>query len=190
MVTDNAMELIADGGVAALTFKAMSARIGCSAQAVHQWYGSRDELVIVVTATFCQRWGQWVWGRGYERALLALLPDDVHELPWTRVLLAIEEQARVQADLAPMLADLRESERQLMIRLFPRTAGPIGEGGVELTVLTLVVAGLRSALCRADAPCTVSEARTTLLEMQARLAGPLADWVSRSAPGQTSSSLD
>jgi AcrR family transcriptional regulator len=129
MVTDNAMELIADGGVAALTFKAMSARIGCSAQAVHQWYGSRDELLIVVTATFCQRWGQWVWGRGYERALTALVPDDVHEVPWTRVLLAIEEQARHQADLAPMLADLRVSERQLMMRLFPRLAGPAGAGG-------------------------------------------------------------
>ena len=29
MVTDVALELIADGGVAALTFEAMSARIGC-----------------------------------------------------------------------------------------------------------------------------------------------------------------
>jgi AcrR family transcriptional regulator len=190
MVTDNAMELIADGGVAALTFKAMSARIGCSSQAVHQWYGSRDQLVVVVAATFCQRWGQWVWGRGYERALTALLPDDEEELRWTRVLLAIEEQARLQADLAPMLADLRESERQVMMRLFPRAAGPSGEGGEELRTLTLVVAGLRAALCRADAPCTVGEARTTLLEVQARLAGPLADWVSRSAPGRPSSSLD
>jgi hypothetical protein len=119
----------------------MSARIGCSAQAVHQWYGSRDELIIVVTAT-------------------------------------------------PMLADLRESERQLMMRLFPRLAGPAGAGGDELTTLTLVVAGLRAALCRADAPSTVIEARTTLLKLQALLAGPLADWVSRSAPGRTSSPLD
>src|SRR6478735_4350673 len=141
MVTDIAMELIADGGVAALTFKAMSVRIGCSPQAVHQWYGSRDELVVVVAATFCQRWAQWVWGRGYERALTALLPDDEQELRWTRLLLAIEEQARLQADLAPMLADLRESERQLMMRLFPRLAGPVGEGRDELNMLALVVAG-------------------------------------------------
>jgi hypothetical protein len=64
-------------------------------------------------------------------------------------------------------------------------AGPVGEGGDELTLLTLVVAGLRSALCRADGPCTVSEARDVLLKVQAGVAGPLADWVSRSAPGRT-----
>ena len=106
MVTDNAMAVIAAGGIPALTFKAMSERIGYSPQAIHQWYGTRDELVVVVAATFCQRWSQWVWRRAYECALLALLPEE-HEVSWTRVLLAIEEQARVQVDLAPMLAGLR-----------------------------------------------------------------------------------
>jgi len=51
-------------------------------------------------------------------------------------------------------------------------------------MLTLVVAGLRSALCRPDDPCSVSEARDVLLKVQAGVAGPLADWVSRSAPGR------
>jgi AcrR family transcriptional regulator len=78
MVTDIAMTVIAEDGLAALTFKAMSERIGYSPQAIHQWYGTRDELV--------------------------------------------------RAALAPVLADLRESERQLMMRLHPRLAGEAGDG--------------------------------------------------------------
>ena len=190
MVTDIAMAVIAEGGMAALTFKAMSERIGYSPQAIHQWYGTRDEFVVVVVATFCQRWTQWVWRRGYSCALLALLPEEEHEVRWTRVLMAVEEQARVQADLAPILADLRESERQLMMRLHPRLAGEAGEGGDELPIVTLVVTGLRAALCRADDPTSVDRARAILLDAQARLAGPLDDWVSRAAPGQDSSLVD
>ena len=149
---DTAMAVIVEGSMAALTFKAMSERVGYSPQAIHQWYGTRDEFIVVVAATFCQRWTQWVWRRGYSCALLALLPEEEHEVRWTRVLMAVEEQARVQADLAPILADLRESERQLMMRLHPRLAGEASEGGDELPIVTLVVTGLRAALCRADDP--------------------------------------
>jgi AcrR family transcriptional regulator len=186
IVTDSAIALIIEGGVPAVTFGALGRLVGLTPQAIHLWVGTRARLVEWITATFAQRWSQWTEGRSYEHAALALLPMTEEELGWTRVLLALEEQVRIQPELAPILAGMRQDERDLLGRVYPELAvradGADQDGPDLADQLLLLIDGLRAAMCRPETACPPRCARAILQSECGRMGGPPATWLASYAP--------
>jgi hypothetical protein len=183
MLTDHAMGLIEEGGRAAVTFAALASRIGHSPQAIQKWVDNSAQLMVVITATFGQRWQQWVSRRRYEHGALGLLPETEEEVAWTRVLLALEQHAREQVvqhpELAAIFADMRSCERWVWTTVHP--ALDAGDEADTLERLTLLVGGLRSAVCRPDDPLPTHDARSILAADCRERAGPLDSWLSARA---------
>jgi AcrR family transcriptional regulator len=101
MVTDAAVAVLSDGGVARLTIGAIADRVGVTRQAVNQrWegpHGARRRIIQVVTVTFGRRWRNWL-----EPGLMAdvpeiALPSSAAECRGVRVWAALTEVARAEA---------------------------------------------------------------------------------------------
>jgi AcrR family transcriptional regulator len=181
MITDTALLLIEHGGVGAVGFAALAKQIGLTRQAIQLWVRTKPELITLVTATFYQRWTQWLAERSWGHGALSLLPLTADDVRWTRILLALVEQERVTPELGEVLGTLRADERALLHSVHP-----------ELTVeaadhLTVVLWGLREGLCRplhrqpGDA-MGVDEARQHFWDECVRVAGPQAEWLATWAP--------
>jgi AcrR family transcriptional regulator len=177
MITDNAIALIEESGLTAISFASLAGRIGHSPQAIQKWVGTSAQLMIFVTATFGQRWQQWITRRRYEHGALSLLPETHEELGWTRVRHALEEHARAKVEehpeLAHMFAAIRSCERWVLTTVHPALESP--DRVDALAKLLVIVEGLRSGLCRPDDPISVSQARAMLAAACRDHAGPLDD---------------
>jgi len=183
MLTDHAMALIAEVGVASVTFPAVADRIGVTRQAIQQWLGPGHTLIGVVAGTFVQRWLSWIDRRSYGYGALALLPSRVEEVPWTRVLLALEECGRIDPVIAARLRDLHVGERQLLGAVHPELSDDArGDHSIRMQHLQAVLDGVRVALCRADDGLTPHQARHLLWEACERAAGHQATWLAPYAP--------
>jgi hypothetical protein len=179
MITDHAIDLIAERGLGGVNFVTLADRIGYSPQAIQKWVGTSVELMVVVTATFGQRWQHWVTRRRYEQGTLGLLPANDEEGPWTRVLLALEEHGRAERqrpELPLIFADLRACERWVLTSVHPGLDDPERAGAVDR--LLVVVDGLRAALSRPHEPLSPDGARDILAAECRDRAGALAAWLS------------
>ena len=180
MITDHAIGLIARDGLASVTFPAVAGRIGVTRQAIQQWLGPGHTLIGVVARTFVQRWLTWIKRRSYGYGALALLPGRDEEVPWTRVLLALEEGGRIDPVVAARITDLHVGERHLLGTVHPELSGDAGEGRVQH--LQAVLDGVRVALCRSDSGLTPHQGRHLFWEACQRVAGPQATWLAPYAP--------
>lgn len=124
LATDLAIPLVATGGLAALTPRAIGGLAGCSRQAVHQWFGDQTGLRRAVAARFTARWTRWADVRVYQNGLLGLLPDNPQVRDWTRVWLSLTEAATRDSYIASCIATGRAAELDLITaRLGPRADG-------------------------------------------------------------------
>jgi DNA-binding transcriptional regulator YbjK len=174
IITDMAIRLIAEAGMAAVTYQALANRIGISTAGVQLWAGTRARLNVIIAATFYQRWGQWTRRRAYEQGALALLPSEQAEVPWTRVLLALEELARIEPEVAEVMAHVEIGERDLLQRIHPEVAPH------DSDVLIALVQGLRAQVTRPVDPLPLDRARSLMAAAVARHAGAVGLWVSPS----------
>jgi AcrR family transcriptional regulator len=166
MVTDMAIGLILENGLAAVTVRGVAKKIGIAAPTLLGWYGSAERIRLVVGQTYCGRWVQWVQRREFRDGLLALLPLTVEEVGWTRVWEAVLELARLDDDVAACVGDALAFERHL-------AEGLVADEDVD-EVLALV-AGLREAVTRKLEPMGPVHARDTLARWLVRAGGPAPD---------------
>ncbi len=173
MLADHAIGLIVERGLPGVNFVTLAGRIGYTPQAIQKWAGTRPQLMVMVSATFGQRWQQWVTQRRYEHGALGLLPGHEDEVAWTRVLLALEEHGRQQMDAQPDLglifASLRECERWVFTNVYPGLEADQQAGTVER--LMVLVDGLRAGLCRPHEPLPWQRARDVLAAECTQLVG-------------------
>ncbi|QBR93370.1 TetR family transcriptional regulator [Nocardioides euryhalodurans] len=164
-----AIPLVAAGGPAALTLRAVGEQSGYSPQAVHQWFGSRAALHRAVAGRFVARWTRWVDLRTGRQGIASLLPENDEVAGWARVWLALHHLARADDEVASYLAYTRSVERDSLARL----AGPGGspEALVELHAL---VEGLRLQLCSEVSTDSYAEACRLLDRALARSQVPSA----------------
>jgi AcrR family transcriptional regulator len=166
MVTDMAIGLILENGLAAVTVRGVAKKIGIAAPTLLGWYGSAERVRLVVGQTYCGRWVQWIQRREFRDGLLALLPVTAEEVGWTRVWEAVLELARLDDDVAACVADTVAFERHL-------ADGVVADEVVD-EVLALV-AGLREAVTRSLDPMDPVVARHILAQRLARAEGPVPD---------------
>lgn len=155
IATDIGIAILAEGGVAALTPKAVGDRLGCSRQAVHQWFGSQEPLRHVVATRFSVRWGRWIHARVHSGGVAGLLPvvdepvgvesDRADVVCWCRAWLALAEHAPRDGRLADLVEGVKCQERQAVARQLA------GEPGCDrVAMVHALVEGLRVGLCAAE----------------------------------------
>ena len=70
MVTDMAIGLILENGLAAVTVRGVAKKIGIAAPTLLGWYGSAERVRLVVGQTYCGRWVQWIQRREFRDGLV------------------------------------------------------------------------------------------------------------------------
>ena len=166
MVTDMAIGLILENGLAAVTVRGVAKKIGIAAPTLLGWYGSAERVRLIVGQTYCGRWVQWVQRREFRDGLAALLPLTADEVGWTRVWQAVLELARLDDDVALCVGDAVACERHL-------AGGVVADEDVD-EVLALVD-GLREAVTRTLDPMDPVHARQILARWLARAGEPASD---------------
>lgn len=144
-VTDAAIGLLAETGVAGLTSRAIASRLRVTPSALSQ-QGGRQNLLRLVFLLFADRWEDWVdvppW---YD--LPARLPESEEEMHGVRVWHALAELARGEALAGnPLPSDVllgaraqeRASIARHLKRLLGRTPSP-----PEVSTTAALVVGLR-----------------------------------------------
>jgi AcrR family transcriptional regulator len=125
LVTDMAIELIADGGVEAVTLRSLAQRIRATPSGVLRWFDSSAHMWGRIVAAFGRRWEHWLADRArpdprrepFEDVRVnAMLPFTDEEARWTRVWLALVEAGRSRPDLAPRIAPVEARERVVLAR--------------------------------------------------------------------------
>lgn len=168
IATDLGIPILAEGGVAALTPKAVGDRLGCSRQAVHQWFGSQQPLRHVVATRFAARWGRWIHVRVHTGGVAGLLPvgeesDRADVVGWCRAWLALAEHAPRDGSLADLVEGVRCQERQVVARQL--ASDPQSD---RVALVHGLVEGLRVGLCAAE-PTLAPGRAVRILEAAAAL---------------------
>lgn len=144
-VTDAAIGLLAETGVAGLTSRAVASRLRVTPSALSQ-QGGRKNLLRLVFVLFADRWEAWIdvppW-----HDLPARLPATEEEMHGVRVWHALAELARGEALAgnpvpSDVLLDARAQERVSIGRHLERLLGRPPSPAEVLTTTALVV-GLR-----------------------------------------------
>ena len=188
MLTDHAIELIEEGGLAAVTVPAIARRIGLTRQAITQWVGgSRSDLLELVTCTYSQRWRQWLESRLAWHGALTFLPTVDEDVRWVRIRLALEELERTIPDCGLSLREVRSYERELFMAIHPALSVEGAED--RLAALFVLLDGLRVALCQPIEPWAPDTARRVFWSECVRVAGEQAEWLSPHAPWGPSQQL-
>lgn len=163
IATDLGIAVVAERGVAGLTPGALGDRLGCSRQAVHQWFGGQEQLRHVVATRFCRRWERWVHARVRSGGMVGLLPvgeqaDRADVVSWCRAWLALVEHAPRDARCAELVEGVRWQERRAVAELLGADAGSDG-----VAFLHSLVEGLRVGLSAAE-PTLVPGRAVRILE--------------------------
>jgi AcrR family transcriptional regulator len=167
MVTDFGLAVLAEGGVLAVTPRALGARLGCTRQAVHQWFGSQESLRHVVAVCLCRRWMRWIHVRVHSAGPAGLLPvgeepDRPDLVQWCRAWLALVDHAPRDARIADLVDTVRCNDRE-------EIAGLLGcdSGSDRVVLVHSLVEGLRLGLCAAE-PMLTGERAVRILEAATR----------------------
>jgi AcrR family transcriptional regulator len=153
MAGDLGIAIVSEQGWVGLTPASLAAAVGCTRQAVHQWFGDQEALRLVFARVFSGRWQRWTQARLHTGGVTALLPSSEESLHWGRVWLALAEQSTRDPELAALAEHLRVAESAALLRHLERALDrdrgirlsllpPLGEG------LGAAVDGVRSQVCR------------------------------------------
>lgn len=169
MLTDAAVHVLAEKGGTGLTMRAIGEWLRVTPPRVSQMV-TRNDLDLVVTARFAQRWAEWIEYRRWMEGPLALLPLEPEEIAGVRVWLALREIARSRPELAEILHGARRRERAVVTGLHGVDLCP-----AELDLLEATVEGLRTRLCDPVDPLALIEARSRLTRLLTLLGDGLTD---------------
>jgi len=163
IATDLGLAILAEGGVPALTPQAVGDRLGCSRQAVHQWFGGQESLRHVVATGFCVRWQRWTQARVYAGGLAGLLPvgeepDREEVVGWCRAWFALVDHAPRDARIADLVDAVRCNDRQEIAGLLRSDPG-----SDRVALVHSLVEGLRLGLCATE-PTLTSDRAVRILE--------------------------
>lgn len=166
MVTDCALELLAEGGSPAVTLRSLADRIGASSPGVLSWFGTTDRMWQVIAGHCGQRWielqqnpyrAQPLRPPAATDRVHGLLPGTDDEVVWTRVWLALVEVGRHRDSVGAVIGHIETDERHVARRL-------LLESDIHEDALLALVRGLRHAICAPTRPLPVRRAHELLAE--------------------------
>ena len=114
IVTDAAFELIAEGGTAALTMRALARQPRMSPAWLADRFTNRARMLVIITRVFGVRWRWSIQARLRPLGLGALLPTDDEGVVGTRVWLALVELGRAADDQVDSVVALVEGLRAMI----------------------------------------------------------------------------
>lgn len=167
MVTDCALELLAEGGSPAVTLRSLADRIGASSPGVLSWFGTTDRMWQVIAGRYGQRWielqqspfrAQPLRPPGASARVHGLLPGTDDEVVWTRVWLALVEVGRHRDSVGAVIGHIEADELHVARRLLGSDIHEEPDGVLAL------VRGLRHAICAPTRPMPVRRAHELLAQ--------------------------
>lgn len=190
VITDAMTDLVLEGGLAKVTMRGLARRLRMNPGIVHQWFGTREDMLAEVGRTFGGRWYRWVAATTRAEGPGGLLPPlpapegesvpspfgdevdpHVDAMMGMRMWLALHELARSEPSLAATLAELAPDERQLVAEAAERSGHAWTDRRTDLLLAT--AAGLRHALAAGPDPrspsLTLPRAHETLAAQVALL---------------------
>lgn len=160
--------LLGEGGVGAVTMRAIARESGVSTSSMHHHLDTRERLLRVCCDESVRSRLRAMTEAVIDAGPLALLPEpgDQGALWQTRVWQGWHELWRCTPSLGPVLLQARSTERRLLDRALDHRLP-----GMEVMRLHALVDGLRSAVCQPDEDMAPSEARTCLAVQLAAACG-------------------
>lgn len=159
---DAAFGLVAEGGHAALTLRAVARKMGISQSWLSDRFDNRARMLAIATGVIGDRWSIWIRARSRYLGIAAFLPDTDDAVVAARVWLALVELGRVEQQTAWRVEQVRNAERALLGQLLGRY-----EPTLRVEAVTALIAGLRVAIADPECPMPPRRARE-LLERSAR----------------------
>ena len=136
-ITQGVTTLIRDGGMPAVTMRAIAAATGVSQASLAAHLGSRQHLLQVVAARFGELWVEEMEQRAYGEGLMALLPtcaDDVADL---RVWLSWCDLGRTNEGVGHAVTGVENREWWLVVGLILRDRLALSDGDHSLGVSSM-----------------------------------------------------
>lgn len=159
-------ELLAEGGIPALTMRSVATRVRVSPSSLHQLFGGRDRMLRLAAWHTSEARRARIQDRIPDEGALAFLPNDDDDIVDCRIWLAWRELGRSADWLEPSMTEAIEHELWLMNRAFNLLlARP------DLEWLEALVDGLSVAVCKPAQPMRRDRARELLAIEAARIRG-------------------
>lgn len=166
IATDAAVHIVRDGGIRALSVRAIATRMGVTAPALLQRYDNRARLFRLVVAHVGDRWLWWAGSQWQLDGIAGLLPQEAEAIAHAHVWLAFQDLARNDLELGPFIAKVRDGERSMVERTLRRDPGWLSashEASTDLAVAA--VEGLRVSMCSPTEPLPAVRARAALTHL-------------------------
>ena len=150
-------DLIADGGVAAVTYRSVGAIVGISASSIHDNYPRRAHLLKVAAYQLACKREEYFAARVPQEGLGAMVPETEFDLRQTRVWLALRAFARTEPLLGLDIDEARSRERLIVgLALEGRPDDHASEA------VHCLLEGLESARTTGEEPMSFDRAREVL----------------------------
>jgi AcrR family transcriptional regulator len=157
MAVEAVCSVILNGGLPALSVRAVAGEIGMSASSLMYQFTDRARLLRVVALKVGHARLNFIGHAARYDGLLAFIPDREEQVINARVWLAFVELGRSDAGLGPSIASLRRQERELLEYLVDDELD-----GAGLDALGGVVDGLVAAMFAPEDPLPTDRAKAAL----------------------------
>jgi AcrR family transcriptional regulator len=157
-------QLIADGGVSAVTYRSVGAAVGIAASSLHDNYPDRAHLFKVATYRLARSRALYFDARVPVDGLAAMVPTSETDLRQARVWLALRAFARTQPLVAVEFDQARSTELHVIaLALERRPADPV------CSAILCLLEGLESARTTGEQPMSHETAQAVLALVLAAL---------------------
>ncbi len=164
-------ELVAVGGVAAVSYRAIALKIRLSHSTLHGHFPDRAHLLKIVAFRMSRKrleqWSESIRVSG----LGALVPDTEEDLKDSIVWLAMRDLARTEPMLTHVMAEARIHELNVIYTALEACGVPFEVALEVAEPLFVLLEGLESACTLGDDPMTSQRARELLEQVGVALTG-------------------
>ncbi len=163
--------LVATGGVAAVSYRAVAARIGLSPSTLHHHFPDRAHLLKVVAGQMSRYRLEHFADRIRGEGLAAMVPETADDVTDTVVWLAFHDLERTEAMLTLVMAEARLHERHVICSALEHLGVPMSTAIEAAEAIQLCLEGLESARARQEDPMTYERALQLLERVAVALTG-------------------
>jgi AcrR family transcriptional regulator len=164
-------ELVATGGIAAVSYRAVAARIGLSPSTLHHHFPDRAHLLKVVAYRLSRRRLQQFVDEIRSRGLAAMVPETEDEVRDAVVWLALHDLARTEPMLTLVMAEARLHERDVVSAALEEIGVPRSTSVAVAEAVHACLEGLESARTLLEDPMTYERAIELLDQVVIALTG-------------------
>jgi AcrR family transcriptional regulator len=163
--------LVATGGVAAVSYRAIAARLRLSSSTLHDHFPDRAHLLKVIAGKMSRYRLEHVAERIRAEGLAAMVPETEDDVRDAVVWLAFHDLARTESRLSLMMAEARTHQRHAICSALDALGVARSTSIESAEAIQLCLEGLESARALQENPTTYERALELLEQVVVALTG-------------------